>query len=238
MTGLSKRTSVLFLLSCLLFFAGFAQGQIGVEETLVTGLVTDDTTPNPNATTNQADEFEAPNTQFGVGIGIFCVIIALIIGIFLMFLYGSNQNPYKCIFLGLSLPLIVLFIVMVIPAERTGTDADETTNSYFYPKWSIFTFVLVALLLTCCSKCCANLSRMLMANRVDSSSTMKEEDDDKNLDEDEILLRKLAQQEQFIIDEERGIRHHDHMQKQAIQQTQSDFLRDKMLSRGLPTRKK
>jgi hypothetical protein len=107
---------------------------------------------------------------FGIGWGIFAIIIAIIVGV-LCCLFGlATINPLVFYIIGFVVPILTFIIMIIVPLTQPGNldEKDSSiTNTYIVVKWLFFAVMLVSLCLLCLPMC--NLWTLaLIPQRVDS----------------------------------------------------------------------
>jgi hypothetical protein len=134
---------------------------------------------------------------FGIGWGIFAIIVALIVGV-LCCLFGlATVSPLIFYIIGFAVPLLTFIIMIIVPLTQPGNqdEKDNTvSNSYIVVKWLFFTIMLLSLFLLCLPMC--NLwSQALIPQRVDSRAQRDyHEKFEKLMAEEKERLQRLKEQ--------------------------------------------
>jgi hypothetical protein len=127
----------------------------------------------------------------GVGIGVFFVIFAMIVG-FIMCVVGLATNIWMvCFIMGVTLPLVIFLIVAFAPKHKdVEEEDDDRTDEYIVPRVIVLIIIIVSALLAALQVLDFYFGVNLQARRVESKieeTALAEELDRQNRVDDDAL---------------------------------------------------
>jgi hypothetical protein len=125
------------------------------------------TTSSATSITSASLEYEG---IFGIGWGVFAVILAIIVGLICCIFGISTVYPGVFIAIGICIPVVMFIFMAFTPLEQPGNlnlKDNPATNPYISVKWFFFAIMLVSLLLLFAAFLSV-WSSMLIPQRVDS----------------------------------------------------------------------
>jgi ABC-type multidrug transport system fused ATPase/permease subunit len=134
---------------------------------------------------------------FGVGWGIFAIVLAVIVGVLCCIFGLATVHPLVFYIIGFVVPILTFIFMIIVPLTQPGDqDLKDNTisNPFIVVKWLFFSVMLVALILVCIP-ICKIWTLMLIPQRVDSRAQRDYQDKyEKMINEEKEKLRKIKEQ--------------------------------------------
>ena len=109
----------------------------------------------------------------GIGRGTLAICAFGVVGLVICFFKDCTATPSLMVAAGIILPLIILFVVWVLPKQSLQTDqeqADKQPTDSFRLRTGIFSALIFSVCICiCCVMCCSRVVIQLTGQRVDSN---------------------------------------------------------------------
>ena len=149
---------------------------------------------NCQSTGEYDDKSMEASKVFGIGWGVFAVILAMIVGVIICIFGMATVFPGVFIAIGICLPTCIFLFFAFCPAKSSsGASGDNTENTaknvYIVWRWLYFS-VMLALVLALIAPMCMLWNIMIVPQRVDSRAQKAYDERYKEMLEEEIKKEK------------------------------------------------